>query len=193
MNLTEKAFDYKNDVTLKGSPHFILLSRLDIGALASIPGFPKHNPNANVYSLDDLLALDSDVTEIIFNYRPLNSPSFTVLDLSRFHSVRRIEVGHDSFMYVQEVKMIGLSELKSVEIGMNSFTQHKTDYGYDPNRHFYLKNCSRLRELRVRDYSFSDYTVIEIENVDALEVIEVGIRVFNYASLELKSIRIYSE
>ena len=107
--------------------------------------------------------------------------------------MRRIEVGHDSFMYVQEVKMIGLSELKSVEIGMNSFTQHKTDYGYDPNRHFYLKNCSRLRELRVRDYSFSDYTVIEIENVDALEVIEVGIRVFNYASLELKSILIHNE
>ena len=146
-----------------------------------------------MYSLDDLLALDSDVTEVIFNYRLLNSPSFTVLDLSRFHSVRRIEVGHDSFMYVQEVKMIGLSELESVEIGMNSFTQHKTDYGYDPNRHFYLKNCSRLRELRVRDYSFSDYTVIEIENVDALEVIEVGIRVFNYASLELKSILIQNE
>ena len=112
--------------------------------------------------------------------------------------MRRIEVGHDSFMYVQEVKMIGLSELKSVEIGMNSFTQHKTDYGYDPNRHFYLKNCSRLRELRVRDYSFSDYTVIEIENVDALEVIEMGelnekSANFDYASLELKSVLIHSK
>ena len=47
-------------------------------------------------------------------------------------------------------------------------------------------------------YSFSDYTVIEIENVDALEVIEMGVSSygsynFYYASLELKSILIHSE
>ena len=149
-------------------------------------------------SLDDLLTLDSDVTEVIFNYHPLNSPSFTVLDLSRFKSVRRIEVGHDSFMYVQEVKMIGLSELESVEIGMNSFTQHKNSSGNDPNRHFYLKDCPKLKSLKMGRYSFSDYTVIEIENVDALEVIEMGdlnenSYNFYYASLELKSILIHSE
>ena len=41
-------------------------------------------------------------------------------------------------------------------------------------------------------YSFSDYSVIEIENVDKLEVIEIGklneeSHNFYYASLELKS------
>ena len=198
VTLTEKAFYYKNNITLKGSPHFILLSRLDIGALASIPGFPKHNPNANVCSLDDLLALDSDVTEVIFNYHPLNSPSFTVLDLSRFKSVRRIEVGDESFMYVNEVNMTRLSQLESVEIGMNSFTQHKNSSGNDPNRHFYLKNCPKLKSLKMGRFSFSDYTVCEIENVDALEMIEMGelneeSTNFLFASLELKSIRIYSE
>ena len=196
VNLTSYAFRYKDDITLKGSTHFILLSRIDIGALASIPGFPKHNPNANVYSLDDLLALDSDVTEIVFNYLLLNSRSFTVLDLSRFQSVRRIEVGYESFMHVNEVKLIGLSELESVEIGESSFT--KEEYGSDPNRHFYLKNCPKLKSLKMGRYSFSDYTVIEIENVDALEVIEMGelnqeSRNFNYASLELKSILIHSK
>ena len=198
VTLTEKAFDYKNDVTLKGSPHFILLSRLDIGALASIPGFPKHNPNANVCSLDDLLTLDSDVTEVIFNYRPLNSPSFTVLDLSRFKSVRRIVIGDESFMYVNEVNMTRLSQLESVEIGMNSFTQHKNSSGNDPNRHFYLKNCPKLKSLKMGRFSFSDYTVCEIENVDALEMIEMGelneeSTNFLFASLELKSILIHSE
>ena len=198
VNLTKYAFKYKNDVTLKGSTHFILFSRIDIGVLASIPGFPKHNPNANVYSLDDLLALDSDVKEIIFNYLLLNSPSFTVLDLSRFKSVRRIEVGDESLMYVKEVKLIGLSELESVEIGMNSFTKKKNSSGNDPNRHFYLKNCPKLKSLKMGCYSFSDYSVIEIENVDALEMIEMGelneeSTNFLFASLELKSIRIYSE
>ena len=198
VNLTSYAFRYKDDITLKGSTHFILLSRIDIGALASIPGFPKHNPNANVYSLDDLLALDSDVTEIVFNYLLLNSRSFTVLDLSRFQSVRRIEVGYESFMYVNEVKLIGLSELESVEIGVNSFTKEKDSYGNDPNRHFYLKNCPKLKSLKMGRFSFSDYSVIEIENVDALEVIEIGelneeSNNFYSASLQLSSVIVFVE
>ena len=89
-------------------------------------------------------------------------------------------------------------ELESVEIGMNSFTQHKDSYGNDPNRHFYLRNCPKLKSLKIGRYSFSDYTVIEIESVDALEVIEIGdlhedSLNFIYASLELKSILIHSE
>ena len=95
--------------------------------------------------------------------------------------------------------MIGLSELESVEIGKNSFTQCKGGYDNDPNRHFYLKNCPKLKSLKMGRYSFSDYTVIEIENVDALEVIEMGdleymTGCFCRASiLELKSILIHSE
>ena len=77
-------------------------------------------------------------------------------------------------------------------IGMNSFTKKKDLYGNDPARHFYLRNCERLRELKMGRYSFSDYSVCEIENVPSLEVIEMGelnekSRNFNYASLELKS------
>ena len=80
-----------------------------------------------------------------------------------------------------------------VVIGENSFTQHKNYYGSDPNRHFHLKNCPKLKSLKMGRYSFSDYSVIEIETVNALEVIEMGAvgqlgYSFYYASLELKSI-----
>ena len=49
-----------------------------------------------------------------------------------------------------------------------------------------------MRELKIGWYSFSDYSVCEIENVPSLEVIEMGelneeSSNFNYASLELKS------
>ena len=77
-------------------------------------------------------------------------------------------------------------------IGKNSFTKQKNSYGGNASRHFYLKNCERVRELKIGRYSFSDYYVCEIENVPSLEVIEMG-RVneesnsFHYASLELKS------
>ena len=77
-------------------------------------------------------------------------------------------------------------------IGKNSFTKQKNSWGNDPNRHFYLKNCERLRELKMGRYSFSDYSVCEIENMDSLEVIEMGDLNeysvnFSSASLELKS------
>ena len=138
-----------------------------------------------------------DVTEIVVN-DGLNEPDFTGFDLSGFSKLKRLEIGNDCFTYVEEVKLIGLSELESVEIGMNSFTQHKNDYDNDPNGQFYLKNCPKLKSLKMGRYSFSDYTVIEIENVDALEVIEMGDLDelscnFYCASLELKSILIHRE
>ena len=77
-------------------------------------------------------------------------------------------------------------------IGKNSFTKKKDWYGNDPYRHFYLKNCERVRELKIGCYSFNDYSVCEIENLPSLEVIEMGelnkVSInFHYASLELRS------
>ena len=114
--------------------------------------------------------------------------------------VKELRVGNECFMYVNEVKLIGLGGLVSVEIGMNSFTKYKGTYYItaDPSRHFYLKNCPKLKSLKMGRFSFSDYTVIEIENVDALETIEIGeLNVasynFYYASLELKSMTFENE
>ena len=173
-------------------------SVVNAGALANHLNLISHTPTANVFNVNDLNALSSTVTEIIVENRCCRDPSFTVLDLTRFTSVRRIVIGHDAFMYVEEVKLIGLSELESVEIGMNSFTQHKNSYGNDPNRHFYLKNCPKLKSLKMGRFSFSDYTVIEIENVNALEVIEMGelneeSNNFYSASLQLSSVIVYVE
>ena len=161
------------------------------------PSLPKHNPNANVTSVNQFLSLSTDVTEIVVD-DGVSDSGITGLDLSGFSKLKRLEIGNDCFTYVEELRLIGLNELESVEIEMNSFTQHKNDYDNDPNRHFYLKNCPKLKSLKMGCYSFSDYTVIEIENVDALEVIEMGelddySYVFYYASLELKSILIHSE
>ena len=192
------AFYYRNNVTMRGGNECILLSRIDIGALGSQSSLPRHNPNATVCDLEDLLSLNSSVSEIIFNSGIINDPSFTALDLSRFENVRRVVIGDESFMYVNETSIVGLGELESVEIGWNSFTKEKRSYGNDPNRHFYLKDCPKLKSLKMGRWSFSDYTACEIENVDALEVIEIGdLNGWNYnfynASLELKSILIHSE
>ena len=138
----------------------------------------------------------SDVESLSILSNTCNEESVIELDLSKYPKLKSVTIGDECFMYVDEVKLIGLSELESVEIGMNSFT--KNSVGNDPNRHFYLKDCPKLKSLKMGRYSFSDYTVCEIEKVDALEVIEMGELNekswnFYWASLELKSILIHSE
>ena len=161
--------------------------------LADHSNLPKHNPNATVLSIDDFMSLDSTVTKIIID-NGVNEPDLTELDLTRFSQLNRLIVGDHCFSYVNELKLIGMNELECVVIGSNSFTKHKNGYGQDANRHFHLKNCPKLNSLKMGCYSFSDYRVCEIENVNALEVIEIGELhgrgySFYYASLELKSIQ----
>ena len=139
------------------------------------------------------MSMNSDIEVLIVDCLVCNDVSFTALDLSSYVSLRVFEVGDDCFENVKEVKLIDLSKLERVVIGKNSFTKYKNDWpSYNSNRHFYLKNCERLRELKIGRYSFSGYSVCEIENVPSLEVIEMG-EVnewswnFYHASLELKS------
>ena len=146
-----------------------------------------------VSSSEEWESLEWHVGEIVVGNGCCNE-SVVELDLTVFVLLKSIEIGDECFENVNEVKLIGLSRLESVVIGMNSFTKHKNDYpeSINPNRHFYLKNCERVRELKMGRYSFSDYSVCEIENVPSLEVIEMGelnewSDNFVYASLELKS------
>ena len=124
----------------------------------------------------------------------------SVLDLSGFVNLRELKVGDYCFKKVEELKLIGMKCLERVEIGKSSFGKYpyNTADGRDDKRHFYLKNCPRLKSLKIGCYSFMDYSVIEIENVNALETIETGdlnevSGNFYWASLEMKSILIHRE
>ena len=137
-------------------------------------------------------SVDCRVSELVIASNCCNEEEVTEVDLGRFASLKVFEVGNYSFAFVDEVKLIGLSQLERVVIGKESFVKKKNWYGYYATRHFYLKNCERLRELKMGCGSFGDYSVCEIENVPSLEVIEMGelnkdSDNFCYASLELKS------
>ena len=112
------------------------------------------------------------------------------IDLSKYFNLKNVSIGNECFPYQDVLNLTGLHSLERVMIGMNSFT--KKNSGNDTNRKLYVKNCDALKELKIGRYSFSDYSLIEIENVNSLELIEIG-EVnevsFNFysASLELKS------
>ena len=149
-------------------------------------------------SENDWDRMDKTIEVMNVSDNSYNEEKLTELDLSGFVNLRELKVGNECFMYVNEVKLIGTSKLESVEIGMNSFTQHKNDVENDPNRHFYLKNCPKLKSLKMGRYSFSDYTVCQIEDVDALEVIEMGelneeSNNFYSATLQLSSVLVCVE
>ena len=81
--------------------------------------------------------------------------------------------------------------LESVIVGENCFTKKSEN---DKNAYgLYVKNCEKLRELKIGRCSFKNYSVCEIENVGSLEVIEMGeskrdsYTFFYTASLRLKS------
>ena len=117
---------------------------------------------------------------------------FKRFEVAGVPSLETIRVGDECFANVNEVDLEGLSGLKRVVVGMNSFTLKKNSYGNDPTRGFSLRNCTALTTLNVGRYSFSDYSTYVIEGVNALEAIELGDlneKSYNFyaASLELKS------
>ena len=141
----------------------------------------------------NILRGSDEVTDLVVGNSVCRFANVTSFDLSVYPRLKTLTIGNNGFYYTEELKLIGLNELESVEIGENSFTKKKYSFGNDPNRHFYLKNCPKLKSLKIGDFSLNDYSVIEIENVDALEVIDMSYHNFYYASLELKSILIHRE
>ena len=135
--------------------------------------------------------LHNHIEELTVCDNACNGEEWKVLDLSWMPSLKLLDVGERCFKYVNEVKLIGLTELKRVAIGNSSFGRRDA-MGFKDNRRFCLKNCPSLKSLRICDYSFQDFTVCEIESVDELKSIELGEDTFYYTcGLELKSILIH--
>ena len=183
--VSEFALGHKDDIMVIGGRHSIPLSQLDIGTLALYVPFPSYD-----YCMS-ILEGSNEITNLVIGSNACPFENVAAFDLSVYPKLKTLKIGSESFEYVEELKIIGLSELESVEIGKSSFTKEKDWYGQDANRHFYLKNCPKLKSLKIDGYSFSDYTVCEIENVPALETVEIGdlngwSNNFYYASLELK-------
>ena len=147
-----------------------------------------------ISSKNDWDRMDRTIEIMSVSDNSCNEKEMKELDLSGFVNLRKIKVGDECFKNVKKVNICGLRDLESVEIGSKSFRRDSVIRGGS----FCLKNCPKLKSLNMGFCSFEDYTVCEIENVDALEVIEIGdLRYESYnfysASLELKSVLIHCE
>ena len=173
-----------------------VLKMENVGRMKELAELRKWEKKVEISCKNDWERIDVNlVVEIVVSDSCCQVEEVRVVDLSRFVSLRELRVGDWCFKETEELKLIGLKELERVVIGEVCFYSVSYDAnkdGMNPNRHFYLKNCEKLRELRMGCYSFVDYSVCEIENMPSLEVIEMGelnedSGNFYYASLELKS------
>ena len=86
-----------------------------------------------------------------------------------------IEIGSNCFFSVQAFKIDGLNRLKTIKIGINSFTQIKNSWGDDESKSFHILNCESLESIQIGEYSFSDFGgEFELKNLPQLQSIQIG-------------------
>ncbi len=107
--------------------------------------------------------------------------------------MKEIRIDGYSFQSVEEVKVIGLNKLEVVVIGKKCFTKESEWPELHTTGKFYLKDCKKLKKVIIGSYSFREYSICEIQNLPAVEMIVMGTvndwsESFMSASLELKSV-----
>ena len=107
-----------------------------------------------------------DVEELRIGDNGYNDGSVTELKLSGLVRLKRIVIGEGCFGKVRVFELDRLSELESVVIGKDNFTNTKDA---DPRWNeipaegsFRILNCPKLKSLEVGVYSFADYHVFSL-------------------------------
>ena len=118
----------------------------------------------------DWMQLSICVEVIVIMPNCCNEEELRVLDLRMFLSVREMRTGDDCFGNVEEVLLIGLGKLERVAVGKNCFMGAKSETQFNPNGRFCLKECPKLRVLKIGCMSFSDYSLCEMDTLASLEV-----------------------
>ena len=103
-------------------------------------------------------------------------------DVSWFLNLESIDIGNNCFGSVEAFQIDGLNLLKTIKIGINSFTQRKNDDGNDSSKSFHILNCESLESIQIGQYSFSDFAgEFELKNLPQLQSIQIGtIRWYSY-------------
>ena len=120
----------------------------------------------------DSVTLHTLVEEIIVEDGVSCESDCTSLNLSLLTHLRVFIVGEGCFGCVSELILTNLNRLEVVLIGRSSFTNSNT--GNEETHRFCLRDCERLRKVKIDCFAFQYYSVCEIENLNRVEEIEIG-------------------
>ena len=126
-----------------------------------------------IHDSSELYKMDLKVTELVICSNSCND--LNELNLNKFEWLESIEIGNDCFGSVKTFQIDGLNRLKTIKIGMNSFTQVKNNFRNDKSKSFHILNCESLESIQIDRYSFSDYAgEFELKNLPKLQSIQIG-------------------
>ena len=121
----------------------------------------------------ELKSMNMNVTNLIICSNSCNE--LKSLYLNEYRYLKSIEIGDNCFKNVGTFNIDGLNELKSLKIGINSFTKKKNSWTKDPSQSFHILNCIELESIEIGQYSFSDYGgLFELVNLPKLSTIKIG-------------------
>ena len=131
-----------------------------------------------IYHIDFIESIESSVTSIALPNWICNDEDYKTFDISRFTVLESLDIGNDSFSYVQTFKIDGLRRLRMLKIGQNSFTQVKGGpwfHSHYESKSFHILNCESLKSIEIGEYSFSDFAgEFELKNLPQLQSIQIG-------------------
>ena len=99
-----------------------------------------------MYNFDYIQAIDSTVSSIVLPNWTCNDLNYTTFDFSKYAALETLVLGNDCFGSVKTFKIDGLNRLKTIKIGINSFTLEKNYCGEDESKSFHILNCESLND-----------------------------------------------
>ena len=128
------------------------------------------------YSCDYIQSIPSTNTTITLPNWTCNDLNYTTFDFSRFTDLEYLEIGSDSFGYVDTFIIDGLNNLTTLKIGQNSFTVNKNGNSEEvESKSFHIINCESLESIDIDSYSFTDFAgEFELVNLPSLQSIRIG-------------------
>ena len=104
-----------------------------------------------------LIKLNSEQSRFLYPSNSCNNPHITSFVMENSRTVEEIEIGDNSFGFVDTVRISSIPSLEKVAIGKNSFTHHKNHYGKRKDTSFSISNCKALQSLTIESFIFFDY------------------------------------
>lgn len=96
--------------------------------------------------------------------------------LMNLNHLKYIVIGDECFFHVQRFTLDSLPQLRTIKIGINSFTKKLNGWEENKSRSFNISNCTSLISITIGQYSFSDYGGdFELVNLPKLESLYIGI------------------
>ena len=176
VRLSKRAFAYNPSITVHGIAK-LCCSPIDVGALADYLMKPDSLATANVHSIAELHGLEITIKTIVVDNNSCNDEDFTQLDLSPFVNLRRFEVGSLSFSNTVKFLVYNLQFIESIIIREKSFvdiTKSFEDSASDSDSESSIKECPKLRELRIGNYCFKYYYSFSLTDLSSLETFDMG-------------------